>query len=262
MHNKFILFSKTGTQKKVFVQSSANMLSSTDGANSGIQAWNNAVTIVDDDAVYDAYVNRFTAMVDGTDVGYVTASGPTAKVYFFPRAGTGTYYDSTIMDILNNVKCSGVNTSGGWGDDHITSIKVAMYKLTDLSVALKLWQLDDQGCVVYVARTERVKDDDDYPFETLNACTAHNGVVIDTFDDDKVGFLHSKYMIIDGFYDGHPNQNLVWTGSYNYAEDALRDNDESMLKLWDQSDIFQDFKDNFKTVQDDADLHSVARDCG
>ena len=60
-HHKFVLFSHLRNRAKVFVQSSANMLEG-NSANSGINAWNNAVTIVDEPAVYDAYVARFNAI--------------------------------------------------------------------------------------------------------------------------------------------------------------------------------------------------------
>lgn len=69
-------------------------------------------------------------------------------VYFFPRSS-----GSTILGVLDNVDCSKKNTTGGWGPNHLTSIHVAMLKLSDVDVAKKLWSLDNAGCVVHVVRT-------------------------------------------------------------------------------------------------------------
>jgi PLD-like domain len=267
-HDKFVLFSSTSGSTKVVVQSSANMNSHDDGVgNSGINAWNNAVTLVDEPAIYDAYVTRFTAMRDqARSTAYSSTVGTNAKVYFFPRAS-----GSTILDVLDNVNCAGKNTTGGWGPNHLTSIHVAMYKLSDVDIAKKLWSLDNAGCVLHVVRTNVGTDDDD-AIAALNNCTAHNGVTIDTIhqnvnddnnpnDTERVGFLHSKYLVIDGYYDGSPNQRLMWTGSYNYSVGALRNNDETLLKLSHHDDMFTAFQSNFATVAAHTDGTTQAGDC-
>jgi len=134
-----------------------------------------------------------------------------------------------------------------------------MFKLTDMTIANKLWQLDNAGCVVHVVRTNNGTDDD-AAIATLNNCDAHNGVTIDSVHlrvngddnnedaDEAVGFVHSKYLVIDGFYLGAPNQRLLWTGSYNYTVAALEDNDEALLKLWNHDAIFDAFQQNFQTL--------------
>ncbi|WP_163511369.1 phospholipase D-like domain-containing protein [Fodinicola acaciae] len=267
-HNKFALFSSTGGKDKVFVQSSANMNSHDDGkGNSGINAWNNAVTMVDEPAIYDAYVARFNAMRDQVhSTPYSSTDGTNAKVYFFPRSS-----GSTILGILDNVDCTKKNTSGGWGPDHLTSIHVAMYKLSDVDVAKKLWSLDDQGCVVHVVRTN-VGASDDTAISALEKCDRHNGVTVDSIhgrvnddndenDTEKVGFLHSKYLVIDGYYDGAANQRVAWTGSYNYTTGALRSNDETLLKIRGHSDIIDAFQANFATVAAHKDYSKQAGTC-
>lgn len=257
-HDKFFLFSNTWGKTKVFVQTSANMIDHTDTGNSGLTAWNNAVVFFDEPTVYDAYVTRFTAMRDqNRATAYTSVTGTNAKVYFFPRAGGATTENNTVLGVLDNVNCGGTNTTGGWGDNHLTSIHVAMYLFTDTAIAQKLWALDNAGCVVHVIRTN-VGTDDDAAIAILNNCTAHNGVTIDSVhfrdsDNDetspeKIGFIHSKYLVIDGYYDGSPNQRLVWTGSYNYTAGALRSNDEALLKISHHDDIFNAFQSNFATL--------------
>jgi PLD-like domain len=265
-HDKFVLFSSVRNRAKVFIQSSANMLEGS-AANSGINAWNNAVTIVDEPAVYDAYVARFTAMRDQVaGTAYASTTGVNAEVYFFPRS-TG----NTMVDILGNVDCLGTNTSGGDGANHLTVIKVAVFALADVDIARKLWRLDNEGCVVDVARTNSGHRDDK-AIAVLKNCTAHNGVLIRSFhlrehddndphDVSRIGYLHSKYLLIDGYYDGSPNQHLIWTGSYNYAGDSLRDNDEALLALRNRESLFSAYQNNFDTLLDRADYTDRAGDC-
>lgn len=267
-HDKFALFTSTGGVSDVLVQSSANMIYDNGQGNSGVNAWNNAVTLVDEPSIYNAYVTRFNAMRDTkTSTPFTEVKGTNAKAYLFPRPADD---GNTIVNILNNVDCAGKNTSGGWGEDHLTRIQVAMYELTDVAVATKLWDLDNEGCVVHVVRTNVGTSDDD-AIAVLNNCDKHNGVTIDTIHEradgndngdgpKKIGFLHSKYMLIDGYYDGSPNQQLIWTGSYNYSTGA-HNNDEAMLKLWPSLGLFDPFESNFTTVAAFRDSQTQAGDC-
>ncbi|WP_157034611.1 hypothetical protein [Actinocatenispora sera] len=52
------------------------------------------------------------------------------------RAGYGWWLGgSTVLGILDEVDRSKQNTSGGWGPNHLTSIHVAMHKLSDVDIA-------------------------------------------------------------------------------------------------------------------------------
>ena len=57
-----------------------------------------------------------------------------------------------------------------------------------------------------------------------------------------------RYLVIDGYYNGLPNQQLLWTGSYNDTVGALRHNDESLMKIWGHPDIFSAFHTNVQTA--------------
>jgi phosphatidylserine/phosphatidylglycerophosphate/cardiolipin synthase-like enzyme len=67
--------------------------------------------------------------------------------------------------------------------------------------------------------------------------------------------------VIDGFYDGSPNQRLVWTGSYNYTTAALLHNDEALLKLWNHDAIFDAFQSNFQTLAGESYQTTQAGTC-
>jgi phosphatidylserine/phosphatidylglycerophosphate/cardiolipin synthase-like enzyme len=247
-HDKFYLFSNTSGSANVVVQSSANMISTTTGWNGGIDAWNNALTLVDQPDIYDAYNTRFTALkaalMSGTssDVNYTTATstnpvaGASAKAYFFPQKDTS---QDVILDVLNNIDCGGATSS----------IHVAMYDLKDVAVAKKLKSLDDSGCTVHVVYTEQGTSDDT-AITALDACGLHNGVAIYKFD--KVGppnaGVHSKYLLVDSDYLG-TDQQILWTGSVNYTSQSLHANDESMLKYSGAPTVFDAYQDNYSTLE-------------
>ena len=55
--------------------------------------------------------------------------------------------------------------------------------------------------------------------------------------------LHSKYLLINGVYDGASRKKLVFTGSHNYTYPALRANDETLLKI-DNAALYDQYKAN------------------
>ncbi|MEU8539930.1 phospholipase D-like domain-containing protein [Streptomyces sp. NPDC048717] len=239
-HNKFFLFSATGGAKNVVVQSSANL--------TGVQRtdlFNNAVTLPDSGlyAVYQAYFADLLAYgtsAKGLDHYYKTPTASPYKAYFFPRKeAAGASYDSdastdTVKLILDNVDCAG----------GATKIRMAANLFTRREVASKLVALKNAGCGVYLAHdgapgsmgagvesivsgklTQRVQC-----YEDRGANVAKAG-------------LHSKYLLVEGVYDGVSGRKLVWTGSHNYTYPALRANDETLLKI-DVPALYDQFRAN------------------
>ncbi|MCB5177933.1 phospholipase D-like domain-containing protein [Streptomyces antimicrobicus] len=163
-HNKFFLFSRTtggGPELKqnVVVQSSGNLT-----AVDNTKWWNDAMTVVDNAALYDAYVRYFDRQAKAaeggpqdTDVREQDAAAGNAKVYFFPRQE-----QDVIVGILQTVgraapgqdtgqlDCGG-NTPGVAGTkDGRTKIRVAQGHFNRPRVAEMLWKLADAGCHVEV----------------------------------------------------------------------------------------------------------------
>ncbi|WMX46678.1 phospholipase D-like domain-containing protein [Streptomyces roseicoloratus] len=241
-HNKFWLFSSTGGADDVVVQTSANM--------TGVQRtdlFNNAVTIVDSGlyGIYQAYfadLLHHGSSTSGLSHYYRTPASGTGpyKAYFFPRKeASGTSYDNdastdTVKLILDNVGCAG----------GATQIRMAANLFTRDEVASKLVSLKNAGCSVILAHdgapgsmgagvesvisgklTQRVQ------------CHEDRGTGV-----AKAG-LHSKYLLIEGTYDGVTGRKLVWTGSHNYTNPALRANDETLLKI-DHATLYGQYKAN------------------
>ncbi|MFJ9811462.1 phospholipase D-like domain-containing protein [Streptomyces sp. NPDC101158] len=238
-HNKFWLFSSTGGASDVVVQTSANM--------TGVQRtdlFNNAVTIVDS-GLYGIYQDYFADLLaygtsaTGLSHYYKTpASGP-YKAYFFPRKeAAGTTYDNdastdTVKLILDNVGCTGG-----------TQIRMAANLFTRDEVASKLVALKNAGCSVTLAH-------DGYPGSMGSGVESIiSGKLtqrVQCYEDRGTGVakagLHSKYLLVEGTYDGVAGRKLVWTGSHNYTYPALRANDETLLKI-DNAALYDQFKAN------------------
>ncbi|HWO64731.1 MAG TPA: phospholipase D-like domain-containing protein [Umezawaea sp.] len=230
MHNKFFLFSNTLGSTNVVVQQSSNL-------NSGNYTvlWNNAVTTVGNTALYNGYLSYFNdlaAKVKNSDY-YRTVSAGAVKAYFFPRAGTDEASD-TIYNMLNeNVTCEG-NTSTGTETGR-TIIRIAMWYFSRDDIARKLRDLANKKCWIEVVYTNL--DDGSRSYLTGN-----DRIVLYKIAGDHE--VHSKYMLIEGTYVDKKDSKWVMTGSHNYTNAALRENDETLLRI-ESAAIHDQYRSNF-----------------
>jgi phosphatidylserine/phosphatidylglycerophosphate/cardiolipin synthase-like enzyme len=208
-HNKFFLFSTTLQSKRVVVQTSAN---ATYGARD--LQWNDALTLKDS-KVYLGYRKYFLDLAGQhatTDYhGQVQAGG--YQLDFFPWAS-----GDPITPALDSVSCDGG-----------TRIRVMLGHFTYAPVAQRLWKLDDQGCQVqvffsHVGKTV-VKD-------LLKTGGRNGGPEARYLSEDGEAYAHSKYLLIDGGYEG-TQQKVVFTGSANYTGIGFHGHDEAMLSVVD-----------------------------
>jgi hypothetical protein len=161
-HDKFFLFSETtGTSasgatpvRDVVLQTSSNLT-----GDDLTLAWNDAMVVVGNSALHQAYADYFedlraagsgeTAQV--ADHPVETQAG-VAKLYLFPRASADPVVNilSTVDDpVGTNAVCHGNSTGYGTSDGR-TVIRIAMHQISRLAVAKKLWELDNAGCYVDV----------------------------------------------------------------------------------------------------------------
>lgn len=228
-HNKMFLFSSLSTgDKTVVVQSSANLTT--------FKLHNNLVISRNDKALYDGYVqtwNALKARKQNLDF-YRSVSGAHTIAYFYPRAE-----GDTILSVLNNVKCTSSS-----------KIRVAMAFFTDgrTAIADKLVSLKKAGCDVRVVMRKAGENSSANIIKKLKA----GKVVVGLYPDAKGSNIHSKYLLIDSKYDtkgkGFVPRKLVWTGSHNYTGGALRNNDETLIRV-DNAAIFDAFLRNWNTIR-------------
>lgn len=227
-HNKFYLFSHTGGKSDVVVQSSANF---TD-LNSSTY-WNNATTFVGNTRLYEAYNAYFEdlaaekrtmdynrTVTTGMPGGSVTAS-------FFPRAN-----GDPVVDYLAKAGCEG------------TTIRIGMseWDAYRIAIAERIVELADQGCRVRVVYG--LPDDD-----VAELLTSHPNIAVRTLSkaNELPGRIHSKYLLLEGAYDGKSDTRWVLTGSANFNKTSLRRNDEAMVKTNIKS-VYEQYRENFETM--------------
>jgi hypothetical protein len=228
-HNKFYLFSETGGEKDVVVQSSANF---TD-VNSRTY-WNNAATIVGNHQLYDAYDAYFEDLAaEVQDLDYyraVPTAGPGGPVtaHFFPSAET-----DPVLDRLQELGCK-ANGS--------TEIRVGMseWDTSRIGIADRLAEMADDGCAVRVVHGPM--DDD------VRATFDAAGIELRALDSGALpGRIHSKYLVVEGATGTRSGGQLVMTGSHNYNRTSLHRNDETLLELRNKA-LYQQYEDNFETM--------------
>lgn len=237
-HNKFFLFSEVDGERDVVVQSSANFT-----VQNGSRYWNNAVTFVGERELYDGYMEYFADLArNHTDPSYhrtFEAGDVTANLFPVGPSYPGDGLQDPLVDELDLVTCTG---NGSTGDEHgNTIVRAAQNYFGRPEVAEKLTNLADEGCVVKVAYTE-------FNFGVDDILHEHPGVELRFLEDrSEQNMIHSKYLMVEGGFDGDMDQHVTITGSPNISYNALNYNDEVMLRIVDP-DIYSQYLSNFRDV--------------
>ncbi|MCK6574017.1 phospholipase D-like domain-containing protein [Myxococcota bacterium] len=216
-HNKFLLFSRLDDgSENVVVQGSHNFKASQN------RRFNHLVVVRGDAALYREYRTYWTDLRSGQQNldYYRSFTGDSGvKGYFFPRAD-----GDLMLSVLDNVHC-----------DPGAEIHVAMafFKNDRLPVAQKLRALHDAGCSVRAVFGNYPEADADQSSPGASILNALRGLDVRTYDLGDIT-VHSKYLLIRARYgEGAAIENLVFAGSHNYTEAALRRNDEALMRLED-----------------------------
>ncbi|MFF8382213.1 phosphatidylserine/phosphatidylglycerophosphate/cardiolipin synthase family protein [Streptomyces kanasensis] len=239
-HNKYFLFSETAGVRNVVFQTSANLTSSQINVY-----YDNAVTVSRPE-LYDAYKSYWNAQLKhGRGAGLPeyasTAQAGPHEATFFPRA-TG----DPITALLDKADCRKVAAA------EVTKIRVGTFAFTRREVAERLVRLRQAGCQVYVFHNAEdgnlgAEVDRALTAGRLNAYRGCRGTATDGTGAVRAIGLHSKYLLIEGTYDGVPNSKIVFTGSHDYTVPNLRGNDETVLRIDDRA-VYDKFEHNFDDV--------------
>lgn len=256
-HNKFLTASRIvrndgSAVSNVVYQASGNL-----GRWDAVESYNNGVTWTDA-ATYNAYSKYFADLRDirktsgNNNYYWVTPTGTDYKVHFFPRRErsgqpVGDPATDTVVSILNAVRGCSYDDNGVRRQ---TDVRVAMLVFNRSEVAKRLAALAAAGCWVDVVIS-------DINASSLTAlgdkvqitrCNVDNGWDPDHPTSKIDVRLHSKYMLIDGAYDDDIVPR-VFTGSHNYAVSALRQADETLVRIMGR-DMHQDYLRNFWKLRD------------
>jgi phosphatidylserine/phosphatidylglycerophosphate/cardiolipin synthase-like enzyme len=259
LHAKLLLVSSVDTAGDSAVFTGSQNLS----MRSEDDAFNNAVQIVGNLSVYRTdrtYFRRLLSNGRNADVGDMVATGPVVTPSgaisneFFPRnspdafptsnaynAANDLATDSTA-DLLDTVACA---SPGDFAGDHSgaephTTVQIAMYSFRSRPRILKqLEVLERSGCEVqilysYMSTADLAGlqkagiqplqlNDNDYPYPGGGGATGRV-------------YIHSKYLLISGGIKVPKagvsgNQDIVLTGSQNFTQSGLHDNDEQITEV-------------------------------
>ncbi|MET9105374.1 phospholipase D-like domain-containing protein [Streptomyces zhihengii] len=273
-HNKFFLFSRTTGSgspangvpvDNVVVQSSGNLTASDLSV-----LWNDAMTVAGNEALHAGYTRYFDRMAasqaraDGslraTDLSMDTQAGA-AKAYFFPRATTDVIVNilSTVDNPVGSAATCHGNTPGHGTADGRTVIRIANGHISRPAVARKLWELADAGCyidIVYAKLSdyEALGEHRETAYWLTRSTRAgrislhrlNNSGLEDPVSGQATGTSsHTKYLLVEGSYNGLKDQKIVFTGSHTFTGLALTDNDEALLKYVDAK-VHDTYAENFR----------------
>ena len=230
MHSKFFAFSRTGTARNVVMVSSANL--NRGGATLG---YNDLFTMRGVSSTFATYDRVHQEMardrVDGNP--YVFHREGRFESQFFPKRSATRATDPTYQ-ALSRVRCRGAG--GGAGRGGRTAINVSMFHWggeRGVYLARRLLALNRDGCVVsviYGAPSDEVS-------RILRDSAWRGGINlydsrVDRNGDGQVDLrVHTKYMLINGKYNGDSSSWQVFTGSQNWVKNSLTGGDENTLRI-------------------------------
>ena len=247
-HSKYFLFSTVGSSKYVVVQGTGHITQYWGGTQ-----WDAMATVAGRKALYNGYVKYFedeTANRANPNY-YRTVTDGKYKAYFFPKSGNAKYNtaDDPIYGVLSKVKCGG-NTTRPSAAGHKTIVRIVTWQFTRTPLATKLRSLAKSGCQIRVVTNVVDASSGGMNAGVTNALKGVKGIQVREGNVGGSFYIHAKYLLVEGNYNGTPNSATVWVGSPNLTYPALKKNDENMLKVSDSSwhDQFRRNFDNIWTV--------------
>lgn len=235
-HNKFFTFSTSGDTKRTVLVTSQNLTYSQNNR------FNNAVVIQEDYDLYNQFVRYFNDLraerkntnYYGSGNGYYRSPNTSVTTYHSPRAS-----GDTLVKILEFLTRS---ESG-------CSVELAQLYFTNprRPVAQELLRIARLGCQVRIVYSTMGADIHRILRQSGNISLKKYYDAGSGNYDGRVVDVHSKYMIINGNYNDTSGRTIVYTGSHNLTGPALRNHDETLLKI-EHPTVSADYRDNFATL--------------
>lgn len=217
MHAKYYIFSRSGSSKKIVMNTSANL---TAAAGRGIQ-WNDLYTVVGRDETYNQYMTAFKQATADRPFPYLKFTDGPIFGFFFPLYNR----EHPAMTMLKQVRCHGAK---GAGTNGRTAIRVAQDVFNNeigSEILLELRRLHRRGCDVKVVYSQAVGKS-----REIIKQMPHNHLVQDTDGDGAYDrYLHAKVLSISGYYGKDRGQRIVLNGSANFSGTAIQSDEQGMV---------------------------------
>lgn len=244
-HNKFVLFSKVLTQAgettSLVLQTSHNFILS------GSRKVQDAV-FLSHKGLYDAYHGYWQDMMQRAqqgmkDYSYSEYHDPETGVsaYFLPKRRDGAAYgEDAIIEFLDKIT-----------DPSSAVVRIGMsdWTSTRMNIVEKLEELLDQGATIELVVKSSISEDILAGLRALEEKGAYLKVYNMTESGQLKVNIHAKFMLIEGAWEGEESRVLI-TGSHNFTQNALRNNNEAILLLKDHElySAYTAYYEELKTI--------------
>jgi phosphatidylserine/phosphatidylglycerophosphate/cardiolipin synthase-like enzyme len=161
------------------------------------------------------------------------------EAHFLPKRKEGVAYGGdSIIELLDEIE-----------NPASATVRVGMsdWTSTRMNIVEKLTELRSQGAKVEVIVKSSIADEILVALRELEKQGAYLKVYNMTSSSQTKVNIHSKFILIDGSLKGKKTK-LLLTGSHNFTQNALRNNNEVMLKLWD-SPLYQTYETTFSQLK-------------
>lgn len=228
MHQKTFLFSKVGSAERVVMVGSNNMT-----RNNVVNQWSDLYTVVDDPALYWTFEGMFEQLRADRPLArpFIDSTVNEYGATFFPHPGS-SQSDDPVYDALSSIEClgaaegfgteTGQDADGDGLPDRVTRVRIAQHAWNGLRgryLAQKVADLHRTGCDVKVMLGVGAG-------KVVKTVLSNQGVPTNYGATNKK--THQKLMFVSGVVSGDPAATLVWTGSHNWSDLALKRDDVFM----------------------------------
>ena len=234
MHDKIFLFSKAGTATDITMVGSNNMTT-----YNATRQWSDIYTIANDPATYYTYAGFFDQMKYDKPTGsFYQADINGYRTQFYPYPGTNQSTDP-LSKALAAITCTGA--AAGIGVNGNTLVRISQHAWNGtrgLYLANKVVALRQAGCVVQVIYGVGMGT-------AVKSVLTRGGVALSTIRHPQAR-THQKTLLVSGVYDGNPAAQVVFTGSHNWSNGALR-RDDVVLRI-ENSAAYAQYAANFVDI--------------
>ncbi len=242
-HNKFAIFSEVETTSGI-VQNLVFQTSHNFTVEDAVK-FQDAVMLADG-GLYQSYKTYWADMQAKAGSGmkdyyYKEYSDASTGInaYFMPKRRNGVVYgDDTIIEFLNDIT-----------EPATATIKIGMsdWTSTRLNIVEKLAELQAKGARIELVVKNKIDDNILAGLRELESKGAFLRVYNLTDASKPKVNIHSKFILIQGNWRG-ANTNVLITGSHNFTNNALRNNNEAMLLLKNHK-LFTDYSNYFESLK-------------
>jgi hypothetical protein len=235
MHDKIFTFSKAGSAENITMVGSNNMT-----AYNATRQWSDIYTIANDPAMYFTVSGVFDQLKydRARTRSYYQADINGYQAQFYPYA-TATQPADPLYQALSSVTCAGA--APGYGVNGQTLVRLSQHAWNGtrgIYLAQKVAELQAQGCLVQVIYGVGVGT-------TVKGLLTRAGVALRA--NTRPGIrTHQKVLTLSGVFNGKPDSTVVFTGSHNWSNGALK-RDETILRISDPN-AYAQYAANFEDI--------------